>query len=281
MAIPVRVSGEVAWFLHGAQESNLPSRRHTQNLEAYESYLAGLYLWNQRNDGDLNRSILHFREAIRRDPDYALAHGYAAYCHENLFLRAGRREENRQATIRHAHAALAYGQDDAMALALAGFNIGMIEPDWAAAREAFEAALALSPSSAFTYLCGSSVAWAGEAERAIEWAKRALRLSPFDPWSYFAWSTLSAAFFQQSGYDDAANAARKSIQGNPGFSISHMLLAAALAKLGRIDEAKASAARVIALQPGFRISEWRSAIDPAPALAEPLTEALRAAGLPD
>src|SRR5712691_11228964 len=256
-------------------------RKRPEHLDAYDLVLRAMPFALASMPESALQALPLLERALALEPDYALAHGYAAYCHENLFVRAGRREENRQATIRHAHAALAYGQDDAMALALAGFNIGMIEHDRAAAREAFEAALALSPSSAFTYFCGSSVAWAGEAERAIEWAKRALRLSPFDPWSYFAWSALSVAFFQQAGYDDAANAARKSIQGNPGFSISHMLLAAALAKLGRIDEAKAAASRVLALQPGFSIGEWCAAIDPAPAIAAPLTEALRAAGLPD
>ncbi len=256
-------------------------RKRPEHLDAYDLVLRAMPFALASMPESALQALALLERALALEPDYALAHGYAAYCHENLFVRAGRREENRQATIRHAHAALAYGQDDAMALALAGFNIGMIEHDRAAAREAFEAALALSPSSAFTYFCGSSVAWAGEAERAIEWAKRALRLSPFDPWSYFAWSALSVAFFQQAGYDDAANAARKSIQGNPGFSISHMLLAAALAKLGRIDEAKAAASRVLALQPGFSIGEWCAAIDPAPAIAAPLTEALRAAGLPD
>jgi hypothetical protein len=52
-------------------------------------------------------------------------------------------------------------------------------------------------------------------------------------------------------------------------------------KLGRIDEGKAAVARVLELQPGFRIDEWCAALDPAPAIAEPLTEALREAGLPE
>jgi hypothetical protein len=58
------------------------------------------------------------------------------------------------------------------------------------------------------------------------------------------------------------------------------MLAAALVKLGRIGEAKAAAARVLALHPAFNIGEWCAAIDPAPEIAAPLTEALRAAGLP-
>jgi hypothetical protein len=81
-------------------------------------------------------------------------------------------------------------------------------------------------------------------------------------------------------YEDAAHAARKSVQSNPGFSIPHICLASALVKLGRIDEAKAAAARVLALHPEFSIGEWCASIDPAPEIAAPLTEALRGAGLP-
>ena len=125
------------------------------------------------------------------------------------------------------------------------------------------------------------LAFAGEAERAIEWGEQALRLSPFDSWTFQAWIAVCIGNFRQGRYEDAANAARKAVQSNPGFSISHMFLAAALAKLERIDEAKAAAGRVLALQPTYRISGWRAAIDPVPAIGEPLTEAMRAAGLPE
>ena len=90
-----------------------------------------------------------------------------------------------------------------------------------------------------------------------------------------------AGSFQQARYEDAADAARKSVQSNPGFSIPHLCLASALVKLGRIDEAKAVAARVLELQPSFHNGEWGAALDPAPAIAVPLTEALSAAGLPE
>ena len=157
----------------------------------------------------------------------------------------------------------------------------MVEHDRAAAREAFEAATVLSPSSAFTYIMGSVVlGWAGEGDRAIEWAKQGLRLSPFDPWNFNAWFGVFAGNFQQGRYEDAAHAARKSVQSNPGFSIPYLCLAAGLAKLGRIEEAKAAAARVLELQSGFSIGEWCAAIDPVPEIAAPFTEALRAAGLP-
>jgi hypothetical protein len=60
-----------------------------------------------------------------------------------------------------------------------------------------------------------------------------------------------------------------------------MLLAAPLAKLGRLEEAKAAAARVLELQPAFRYRRQFSGVDCAPALAASLSEALRAIGLPE
>jgi adenylate cyclase len=121
---------------------------------------------------------------------------------------------------------------------------------------------------------------AGEAERAMEWGERALRLSPFDPLSWGAWLGLFHGHFLQGRFEDAANAARKAIQGNPGLSISHTFLAAALVKLGHIDEAKAAAAHLLKLEPGFSVRAFCAMIGPAPSHAESLSEALRAAGLP-
>jgi tetratricopeptide (TPR) repeat protein len=220
--------------------------------------------------------------ALALEPNYARAHGHKAICHHTLYLRGGQPEENRQAAIHHAHAAIANGQDDSTALTLAGFVIGMDEHDRAAASQAFEAALALSPSSAFTYLIGSAVfGWGGEAERAIEWAERALRLSPLDPWSWFPCHGLALGHFSLGHYQEAAAAARKAILFNPGFSMSHMLLAASSVKLGRLEEAKIAAAQVLALQPTYRFGKHFIGVDCAPALAASLSEALRAAGLPE
>src|SRR6516225_7381867 len=257
-------------------------RKRPDCLDAYDLVLRAIPFVDIPMPEGASQALQLLGQALTLEPNYALAHGYAAFCHEILFMRAGGREENRQAAIRHAHAAITHGRDDAMALTLGGFCIGMVEHDRAAAREAFEAAVALSPSSALTYSMGSIVrAWAGEAERAVEWGEQALRLSPFDPFAFGAWHGVAIGRFRQGRYEDAANAARKAVQRNPGFSYPHAILAAALVKLGHVDEAKAAAARVLALQPGFSIAEFWRVNDTAPEIAVPMTEALRVAGLPD
>ena len=123
-------------------------------------------------------------------------------------------------------------------------------------------------------------AYAGNAERAMDWAERSLRISPIDRLSYVPHQVLAIGHFLQGHYDKAAHAARRAVQANPAFSMSHSLLAAALAALGQVEAAKASAKQVMALQPSFSSHEFCAAVGIVPALAKSLTEAWRDAGLP-
>jgi adenylate cyclase len=256
-------------------------RKRSDSLDAYDLVLHAQPDVYSRIPERVAKALLLLERALTLDPSYALAHAYAAECHHTLFLRGGMQEENRTASIRYAEAAMAHGPDDASALAFAGFVIAMDKHDRAAAFAAFEAALAVSPSSALTYILGSVIfAWAGEAERAIEWAERGLRLSPFDPYRSSAFISSSLGHYQREQYEEAASIARKAVQSSPGFSVCYMVLAAPLAKLGRLEEAKAAAARVLELQPAFRCSRQFAGVGCAPALSASLSEALCAAGLP-
>jgi adenylate cyclase len=280
---------EMALSVVGAIEPSLRraevervQRKRPDSLDAYDLVLrAQTDVFSGMPESAI-KALAFLDRALRIDSAYALAHAFAAMCHHNLFLRAGLHEEERAASIRHARAAIVHGQDDALALTFAGFSIGMDGHDRAAAFAAFEAALAVSPSSALTYILGSVVlAWGGEAERAIEWGERAMRLSPFDPWAFAAYHSLILGHFHRSRFEEAANAAHKAVQSNPAHSISHMLLAAALVKLGRFEAARVSAAEVLRLQPAFRYGRQFAGVDCAPALAASLGETLRAIGLPE
>jgi tetratricopeptide (TPR) repeat protein len=159
--------------------------------------------------------------------------------------------------------------------------MGMVAHDRDAARRAFEAALALNPSCAAAYSFGSVVAaTGGDADRAIEWAERALRLSPFDPANNAPCTAITFGQFQRGDYEAAAEAAQKSFQANPNWSYAHMLLAATHARLGRADAARKAATRVLELEPGYTISRMCAVMDLHKSVAEPLSEALRMAGLP-
>ncbi|XUM24998.1 winged helix-turn-helix domain-containing protein [Bradyrhizobium oligotrophicum S58] len=257
-------------------------RKRPDSLDAYELVLRAQQDVDSGMPDRAAVALTHLSRALSLEPTYGLAHGLAAMSHHNRFLRAGLKEEDRLASVRYARLAIEHGRDDALALTFAGFSLGMDAHDRQAAFAAFEAALALSPSTALAWILGSVVAgWAGDAERAIDWSERGMRLSPFDPWAFAAYDAQALGHFNRDRYAEAAGAAYKSNLSNPGHSITWVQLAASLAALGRMDEARTAAACVLELQPGFRISGQLAGVDCARELAAKLAKALRASGLPE
>jgi len=263
-------------------EAERVSRKRPDSLDAYDLVLQAQADVDSGMPARVTKALVLLARALALDPTYALAHANAAMCHHCLFLRRGLAEEDRLASVRYAQAAIAHGRDDPHALTLAGFSIGMDGHDRAAAFIALEAALSISPSSALTYILGSVIlGWGGEAERAIEWSERGMRLSPLDPWAFAAYDAQAMGHFRLGRYDKAAHAAYKSVHANPAHSITYVQLTAALAKLGRLEEAKAAAAKVLELHPTFRYSRQFAGVDCAPALAASMAQALQMVGLPE
>jgi TolB-like protein/tetratricopeptide (TPR) repeat protein len=282
------VQDEITLGVVGAIEPSLRDaeirrvkRKRPDNLDAYDLVLQAMPLVYAVIPEEAAKALPLLERAIALEIDYGVAHGLLAWCHVILFLRAGYKNESRLAAIRHARAAVAHGRDDATALSLGALVIGTVEHDRVVAVGAFERALILSPSSAFALSMGSIVqAHAGKAERAIEWAERAVRLSPIDMLTFTSYNALAMSNFQLGHYQEAANAARRAVQSNPKNSSTHRFLAAALAKLGELEAAEAAARQALALEPSFSARAFFAACGTVPALAEPLTDAWRQAGLP-
>ena len=125
------------------------------------------------------------------------------------------------------------------------------------------------------------VSFGGDAERAIDWGERALRLSPLDAMNYIPHCAIGLGQFLLGRHEEAIAAIRRGLQLNPGFSTLHVLLVSPLIKLGRFDEAKAAAAQLLALDPGFSISRWTAAVGVAPRVTDVVNDAMRQAGLPE
>jgi TolB-like protein/tetratricopeptide (TPR) repeat protein len=283
------VQDEITLGVIGAIEPSLRDaeiervkRKRPDNLDAYDLVLQAMPLVYVAMPEQATKAMPLLEQALASAPDYAAAHGLLAWCHQILFVRAGYKGKNRLEAIRHARAAVTHGRDDANALSLGALVIGMMEYDRPAAFEAFERALALSPSSVFALFMGCIVqAYAGNAECAIEWAERALRVSPIiDRLAYVPHNALALAYILQGRFEEAANAARRSVQSNPDFSLSHSLLAAALAKLGLMEAARSEAKKVLTLQRSFSVRKFLTAVDAVPVLAEPLADAWHQVGLP-
>jgi serine/threonine protein kinase/tetratricopeptide (TPR) repeat protein len=257
-------------------------RKRPNNLDAYDLFLRALPFVTTAIPEDADKALHFLREAIRLEPNYAAVHGFIAWCHEQRYLRGGLQADTRHAALVHAHAAMETGSDDAMALAMGGFVVGILERDHETALEAIDRSLALSPSSALGFGFSSIIrAYNGEGSTAIEHANLGIRLSPYDPLVYLPHIGLALAHLFEGNFIEAASAASRASAANPRLSVPRYLHAAALVRLGRLDEAKAMANVVLALQPGFSISGLVSGNAAAPERMRMLAEALRRAELPE
>ena len=243
----------------GAIEPNLrraeidrAKRKRPDSLDAYDCYLRAFPLAYANTPDDAREALRLLDQALRLEPTYAAAHGLAAWCHEQLYYRAGFRDENKTAVLRHAAAAISHGGDNSTALMFAGFAISLTVGDHQAAINAVDRALALNPSYAAGYAFSAMVrALAGQYEAAIEHAQRAIRLNPLDPTGYPPYFAMTLAYLRLGRFEEALTAVANALQLNPKFANIHALHIVALIKLGRMDAARAAAGRLLELMPGY------------------------------
>jgi len=84
LAVQQEITSAIAAKLRerlGGEESKKPvAKGGTADPEAYQLYLKGRYLWQQRTQVSLDKSKAYFEQAIARDPNYAMAYlGLADY----------------------------------------------------------------------------------------------------------------------------------------------------------------------------------------------------------
>lgn len=151
----------------------LPARRQTASPEAYEAYVKGRFLWNQRTGEGLHQSTLLFEQAVAKDPRYAQAYiGLAeAYAFDGVRWRQAEAMARKALELDHemgaAHAAI-------------GFVRMFWEWEWKAAGEEFRAAISLAPSYATGHQWYAIyLAVTGQALEAQEEIRQALALDPF------------------------------------------------------------------------------------------------------
>jgi len=255
-------------------------RKRPENLDAYDFVLQALPFTYGHIAEDADRAMPLLARALTIEPDYAAAHAALAWCYHFRF-RLRLIAEDRAGALRHAHAAIAHGADDPTALGIAGFVLALDEHDHAAALTAFERALTLSNSNIFA-LCSSALvlSFMGRSELAIERARSAIRLSPFDKLNYLSYNALAISYFCAGLFEEAHDAARRSVQLNPRFYVCHLFLAAALVGLGRLDQAQREAQNVLALDPTFAIGRFAVTVGFEPVVFTPLAAAWEKAGLP-
>jgi adenylate cyclase len=260
------------------------TNKPTENLDAFDCYLRGLaefYKWGRKDASD--EALRYFSEAIRLDPDFASAWGYAAGCYVERKVHgwmADVPKEIAEATL-FARRAAELGKNDSTALCQAGLALAYIAADVDAGASLIDRALLLNPNYATALYFRSWIKnWIGEPDQAIDNALQAMRLSPFDR-THSVEASVAYGHFSAGRYDEASIWAERALQRQvtpPALRVS----AASLAHAGRLEAARAAVARLMDLNPALRVSHIKKLIPMRrPADLARLEEGLRLAGLPE
>ena len=233
-------------------------RKRPESLDAYDLYLRALPFIRSLDPESAPIAAGFLEEALKADPNFALAHAYLALSHQIRFTHAGFDEAEKAAAMRHAPAAIANEVDEATALAIGAYVIGLLGKDPASALEAIERALTFNPSSAAAHFFGGFLyAWSGDPVRGTDLAARALRLSPFDPLAYQSHLAFGVATLHRGRYEESAAWWEKCSRANPKLGALAAAHSHALALAGRMKEAKAIFAKALEREPSLSIRTIR------------------------
>jgi TolB-like protein/Tfp pilus assembly protein PilF len=159
------------------------STRHQVSPKAFDDYLQGRYLyWNRRTEENLQKAISYFQNAIKEDPNYALAHAALADCYNALgVVQIGALPPSEARKLAEENATRALALDPT--LAEAHTALGYVKHynwNWAGAEADFRRAIDLNPSYANAYnFYASFLMSRGRIEESIASSTRARELDPF------------------------------------------------------------------------------------------------------
>jgi adenylate cyclase len=249
------VIGCIAPELYTAEHDRL-KRKPPQNLDAWESFVRGMFLYSQHSDAGTKEALGMLDRAVELDHGYAKAHGLRAVC---LAWRAIQGWEDRDTAFAEvaegANRAVACDPQEPWAYIAHGF-VAVSKRHNPEAVGAFTRAIDASPNFAYAHgLLGSQHALGGRPDQAVECIDRGVRLSPRDIFGDEYQLYYAFAHFQAGRYADAASAAQLAIQQRPGHPVLYIMAAASYGLGGDTDKAKKSIAQLINLVPNFSAAD--------------------------
>jgi tetratricopeptide (TPR) repeat protein len=204
------------------------TKKYTDSSEAYQLYLKGRFHFAKRTKEDLLRSIEIFREAIKLDPNFALAYVGVA---ESFAVMPSYPYVSPAEAMPQSNAAIAKALELDPELpeghTVAGMNAATYGWDWAEAERRFKRSLELDPNLAIT---NYRYAWVylsrlGRHDEAIAKMKRAMELEPL---SLIQGANYGAVLMYAGQFDAAVEQARKTYELDPNhpgarFWMCHVL----------------------------------------------------------
>lgn len=234
--IATEITNKLQLKLSGADTRGL-TKRYTNNDEAYQLYLKGRYHFAKRTKADILKAVEYFRQAIQRDPNYALAYAGLADCYNGMTAypylspkeavpqakAAAKRALEIDPTLAEAHTALAN-------------SLACFDWNWEEAEREFKRAIELNPNDSGTHWRYGMfyLMVLGRSEESIAEGKLAVELEPLN---LNNGANLSGLYFHARQNDKAYDEAKQVFDLDPNFIVGRWALSQASIMKGMYTEA--------------------------------------------
>src|SRR5262249_27284101 len=214
------VEDEIARNIADAlQRKLLPLKQGTSNTVAHDLYLRGRYLWNKRTRESIRQAAGYFQQAIREDPNYALAYAGLA---DALALQYDYEIPPVASVLPKARQAALRALDLDPGLAEAHASLGLVARysyDHPGAIKEFRKALELKPDYAMArkWLADQLLVGGQLAEARVEY-EQALRDDPMSPIVISA--VADARLHYDRDFEGAQDLFRKVLELDPALPTS-------------------------------------------------------------
>lgn len=223
--IAERVTNALVPHLDPAEKASL-TKSYTENSDAFDLYQKARYEWNKRSTQGATDAARLFREAIEKDPEFALAHAGLAEVVATIDP-----EEAEAIAAR----ALELDTDLAEAHAALGFILTFVHRDWPAAEAALTRAIELNPNYGRAHhWYAELLAILGRNADAKDAMKRALAI---DPRSHNFLVDLGQIYYFNREYQEAESYCRRALELDPDFAFAHECLSDVYLQTGEFEKA--------------------------------------------
>lgn len=177
--IVAEIVGKLQLKLSGESEQKL-AKKSTDNNEAYQLYLKGRFHWNKRTGEDFEKAIVFFKQAIEKDPNYALAYSGLADTYTLFPEYVGSRPKEYLPQAKQA-ALKALELDPNLAEAHASLGRALFyDYDFAGGEKALKRAIELDPNYATAHQWyADQLTKSGRNDEGVRETTKAIDLDPF------------------------------------------------------------------------------------------------------
>ncbi len=228
------------------------ARRYTDNVKAYQLYLKGLYQWNRFNEEGFRNSIKEYEEALKLDPNYALAYvGISQAYSAMAALGVAKFEEAVPKANAASEKAISLDSGLAEAHQAMGGNMLLLQRDFEGAARELNIAISINPSLAEAHsLYGYYLQIRGRLRESVDITRRAVDLNPLSP---LLRVDLSSAYYYAGDLDMAIEEFERALEIDAHFTVPFFVAGQALERKGaRVRAIKRceEALKVVGRDPG-------------------------------